>query len=125
MSEDKNSNTTNLRVGGLLALSIADKSTLFSAYMPYVKNGGIFLPTTKEYKLGQEIFLLLQLLMDSPEKIPVASKVIWITHKDLASGKLRPGIGVQFGEKDKGATQKKIDIILGGALRSEKMTRTM
>ena len=53
---------------------------LYAAYMPFIKNGGLFIPTNKSYKLGDEVFMLLN-LMDEQEKIPVAGKVVWITPK--------------------------------------------
>ena len=65
---------------GILSLTIKDKSVLYAAYMPFVRNGGLFIPTAKSYKLGDEVFMLLN-LMDEPEKIPVAGKVVWITPK--------------------------------------------
>ena len=37
---------------GILSLNIKDKSALYAAYMPYVKNGGLFIPTNKQYSLG-------------------------------------------------------------------------
>ena len=40
---------------GLLSLQIKDKKELYSAYMPYVKGGAIFVPTPKRYQLGDEI----------------------------------------------------------------------
>lgn len=63
---------------GILSLTIKDKSVLYAAFMPFIKNGGLFIPTNKSYKLGDEVFMLLN-LMDEPEKIPVAGKVVWIT----------------------------------------------
>jgi len=39
----------SLRAGnkpGLLTLTIKDKSALYLAYMPFVKNGGLFIPPT-------------------------------------------------------------------------------
>lgn len=65
---------------GILSLTIKDKSVLYAAYMPFIKNGGLFIPTNKSYKLGDEVFMLLN-LMDEAEKIPVAGKVAWITPK--------------------------------------------
>lgn len=65
---------------GILSLTIKDKSVLYAAYMPFIKNGGLFIPTNKSYKLGDEVFMLLH-LMDEPEKIPVAGKVTWVTPK--------------------------------------------
>lgn len=63
---------------GILSLALKDKPALYSAYMPFVKGGGIFVPTPKRYMLGDEVFLLLT-LPDSSERLPVAGKVIWTT----------------------------------------------
>ena len=77
---------------GLLTLTIKDKSALYLAYMPFIKNGGLFIPTNSSYKLGDEVFMLLN-VMGEEEKIPVAGRVIWITPKG-AQGKRTAGIGV-------------------------------
>ena len=53
---------------GILSLTIRDKSALYASYMPFVKNGGLFIPTTKTYRLGDEVFMLLT-LMDEKEKL--------------------------------------------------------
>ena len=108
---------------GLLTLTIKDKSALYLAYMPFVSNGGLFIPTTNAYKQGDEVFMLLN-LMGEADKIPVAGKVIWMTPKG-AQGKRMAGIGVQFSEQDNGETQKKIDNYLAGALGGDKPTHTM
>ena len=57
---------------GLLTLTIKDKSALYLAYMPFVKNGGLFIPTNSNYRLGDEVFMLLN-LMGEEEKLPVAA----------------------------------------------------
>jgi type IV pilus assembly protein PilZ len=108
---------------GLLTLTIKDKAALYLAYMPFVTNGGLFIPTNSAYGLGDEVFMLLN-LMDEGDKLPVAGKVIWITPKG-AQGKRMAGIGVQFSEQDNGETQKKISNYLAGALDGEKVTHTM
>ena len=108
---------------GMLSLSIKDKASLYAAFMPFVKNGGLFIPTNKSYRLGDEGFMLLT-LMDEPEKIPVAGTVIWMTPKG-AQGKRTAGIGVQFSDQDQGNTQKKIETYLAGALGGDKPTHTM
>jgi len=63
---------------GILSLNIKDKSALYAAYMPYVKNGGLFIPTNKQYSLGDEVFMLLS-LMDEKDRLPVAGQIIWVT----------------------------------------------
>ena len=65
---------------GILSLTIKDRAVLYAAYMPFVRNGGLFVPTNKRYELGEEVFILLA-LMDEPEKIPINGKVVWITPK--------------------------------------------
>ncbi|GAA6168203.1 PilZ domain-containing protein [Sessilibacter corallicola] len=107
---------------GILSLTIKDKAVLYAAYMPFVQNGGLFIPTTKAYSLGDEVFMLLN-LMDEPEKIPVAGKVIWVTPKG-AQGNRASGIGVQFNDQDDVANRK-IETYLAGALESDRMTHTM
>jgi type IV pilus assembly protein PilZ len=107
---------------GILSLTIKDKAVLYAAYMPYVLNGGLFIPTNKPYKLGDEVFMLLN-LMDEPEKIPVAGKVVWLTPKG-AQGNRAAGIGVQFTDEDNTAVSK-IENYLAGSLESDRPTHTM
>ncbi|MHB1246722.1 MAG: PilZ domain-containing protein [Sulfuriferula sp.] len=109
---------------GVLSLSIKEKTALFAAYMPFLKGGGIFIPTTKQYKLGDEVFMLLT-LMEDPNKIPVAGKVVWITPASAHGGKTQ-GIGVQFDKNDSGvAARNKVEGLLGGSLKSVRQTHTM
>ncbi|GAC1624785.1 MAG: PilZ domain-containing protein [Nevskia sp.] len=107
---------------GILTLNIKDKNALYSSYMPFIKNGGLFIPTAKEYRLGDEVFILLTLMEDA-ERIPVAGKVVWLTPR-AAQGKRIQGIGVQFSTQDNGETQKKIEAYLAG-VNAERPTHTM
>ena len=109
---------------GILSLTIRDKSSLYAAYMPFVKNGGLFIPTNSNYRLGDEVFMLLN-LMGEDEKLPVAGRVIWVTPKG-AQGKRTAGIGVQFAESSEAEIVKgKIETLLAGILESDKPTHTM
>ncbi len=108
---------------GILSLTIKDKGALYAAYMPFIKNGGLFIPTTKHYQLGEELFMLLT-LMEESEKIPVAGKIVWITPRG-AQGNRATGIGVQFSDQDGGAARNKIETYLAGALQAERPTHTM
>ena len=107
----------------VLSLAIKDKAALYSAYMPYVKSGGLFIPTNKSFNINEEVFMLLSLIND-PVKLKVVGKVIWLTPTTSAN---RPqGIGVQFSEKDGGLeVRKKIESLLGGTLKSNRPTHTM
>lgn len=107
---------------GILSLTIKDKAVLYAAYMPFLKNGGLFIPTDKHYGLGEEVFLLLN-LMEETEKIPVAGKIVWVTPRG-AQGNRAAGIGVQFNDQGD-AARKKIETYLAGALNSDRPTHTM
>ena len=108
---------------GILSLTIKEKNALYAAYMPFIKNGGLFIPTTKQYQLGDEVFMLLT-LMDDTGRIPVAGKVIWITPAG-SEGNRATGIGVQFSDQDGGATRSKIEGYLAGSLSSDRPTHTL
>ena len=109
---------------GVLSLSIKEKSALFAAYMPFIKGGGLFIPTNKQYKMGEEVFMLLT-LMDDPAKLPVSGKVVWVTPPGAHGGRTQ-GVGVQFAFNESGkAAQNKIEGLLGGSLKSVRPTHTM
>lgn len=107
---------------GILSLTIKDKAVLYSAYMPFLIHGGLFVPTNKSYSVGDEVFMLLT-LMDEPEKIPISGKVVWVTPRG-AQGNRTAGIGVQFSEQDAVANSK-IENHLAGSLNSDRPTHTM
>lgn len=138
MGEDRSAAKPNLRtnrieatvehsaLGGqqrILSFVIKDKNALYAAFMPFIKNGGLFIPTSKRYRIGDEIFLLLR-LMDEPERIPVAGRVVWVTPAG-AEGNRAVGVGIQFSEQDKGVARRKIEDYLAGMLTSERPTHTM
>jgi len=120
MSED-------LAKGGLrpsvLSLTISQKSALYAAYIPHLKRGGIFIPTARHYRLGDDVFMLLS-LMDDPNKLPVAGQVVWVTPPNCQGSKTQ-GIGVHFSDDETGQTAKRrIEALLAGALQSPRSTHT-
>lgn len=108
----------------VMNMAIRDKNSLYAAYMPFIKNGGIFISTNKLLELGDEVFLLLTLLDDS-ERHPVTGKVVWINPTSMGG---RPtGIGIQFNSGDNGNTlvQKKIETYLAGFKSGDRPTYTL
>ncbi|MCS6787313.1 MAG: PilZ domain-containing protein [Thiobacillaceae bacterium] len=109
---------------GVLSLTIRERSALYTAYMPFIKGGGLFIPTTRTYQMGDQVYMLLS-LMDEPTKLSLSGKVVWITPPG-AQGNRQQGIGVQFEDSDSGrAARNKIEGILGNALKSSKPTHTL
>ncbi|MET0289848.1 MAG: PilZ domain-containing protein [Pseudoxanthomonas sp.] len=116
----------NVPIGGkgMLSLAVKDKAALYNAYIPFVKQGGIFVPTPKRYFLGDEVFLLLT-LPESSERLAIAGKVIWVTPAG-AQGARTAGIGVQFADNADGeAIKNRIETLLAGTLSADKPTHTM
>lgn len=108
----------------VLSLNINSKTALYAAYMPFLKRGGLFIPTTRNYALGDEIFVLLT-LMEESTKLPIAGTVVWVTPVDAQSNKTQ-GIGVHFGDDETGrSAKKKIEDILAGHLGSNRPTHTI
>lgn len=107
----------------ILSLVIKDRKALHAAYMPFIKNGGLFVPTTKPYRLGDELFLLVQLL-DEPERIPIAGRVVWITPVG-SEGNRAAGVGVQFNEQEKSDIRHKFEQYLSGGTDAQRPTHTM
>src|SRR3569623_664038 len=108
----------------VLSLAIKEKAALYAAYMPFLANGGIFVPTNKPYKLGDEIYLILSLMEDA-SKYPIARKVAWITPPGANNNKAQ-GIGEHFPADDAGKRIKqRIEEILGAAIGSSRATHTL
>ena len=106
----------------MIALTIKDKVVLHNYYMPFLQNGGLIIANRTEYEIGDDVFILLN-LMDESEKIPVAGKVVWIAKKGVKSPHT-PGVGVQFSDPDNVAKDK-IETYLVGSIGSANATATM
>ena len=108
---------------GFLSLALKDKAHLHASWMPFLKQGGVFVPTNRKFALGDEVFLVLT-LPESTERVPVAGKVAWVTPV-AAQGGRTAGIGVHFadnGEND--ALRGRIEALLAG-FKTDKPTHTM
>lgn len=107
-----------------MQLAIKEKAALYAAYIPLFAEGGIFVPSQRDYQLGDDVYVLLT-LPDDPQRYPVAGRVAWVTPA-RASGNRVQGIGVRFPKDEKSVQLKvKIEQILGTALGSEKPTQTV
>jgi type IV pilus assembly protein PilZ len=108
----------------VLSLAIKEKAALYAAYMPFLANGGIFVPTNKTYKIADEIYLILSLMEDT-SKYPIAGKVAWVTPSGANNNKAQ-GIGVHFpGDESGQRVKQRIEELLGAALGSSRATHTL
>jgi type IV pilus assembly protein PilZ len=108
----------------VIQLSIREKAALYAAYIPLFTDGGIFVPSARDYQLGMDVYVLLT-LPDDPQRYPVAGKVAWITPPG-ATGSRTQGIGIRFPADEKSKLLKaRIEEILGAHLASDRPTQTL
>jgi type IV pilus assembly protein PilZ len=108
----------------VIQLSIKEKAALYAAYIPLFADGGIFIPSSREYRLGDDVYVLLS-LPDDPQRYPVAGKVAWVTPAKAQGGRTQ-GVGIRFPADEKSRLLKlKIEEILGTSLGSDRPTQTI
>ena len=108
----------------VIQLVFREKGALYAAYIPMLTEGGLFVPTTREYRLGDDIYLLMSLPEDT-QRFPVAGKVAWITPANASGGRTQ-GVGVRFPNDEKSRQLKiKIEEVLGTTVQSSKPTQTL
>jgi len=108
----------------VIQLSIKEKAALYAAYIPLFAEGGIFVPSTREYRLGQEVYVLLS-LPDDPQRYPISGTVGWITPAGAHNARTQ-GIGVRFPDDQKAKQLKaRIEEALGAYLASDRPTQTL
>lgn len=107
----------------VISIAIKDKQALYMSYMPFIENGGLFVPTQKEYNLGDEMFLLVK-IMDELEPVHISGTVVWVSPPGALGNRPR-GVGVQFGGDDALATKDLIESKLGASVSLTRSTHTM
>jgi len=108
----------------VIQLVFREKGALYAAYIPMFSDGGLFVPTNRDYKLGEDIYLLLS-LPDDAQRYPVAGKVAWITPANASGGRTQ-GVGVRFPADEKHRLIKlRIEEQLGTMISSAKPTQTI
>ena len=108
----------------VMQLAIKEKGALHAAYIPFFVEGGIFVPTPRDYRLGDDVYVLLT-LPDDTQRYPIAGRVAWVT-PPRAAGNRAQGVGIQFPSDEKSKQLKfKIEEILGAHLASERPTQTI
>lgn len=107
----------------IIPLRFKSLNQLYKSYMPWLKNGGLFLPTSKRFEMGQEI-LMMVVLPELPDKFPAAGVVSWVCPQNT-TGHNKPGVGVEFTDQEGMTLRLRIDGMLGEQLKSGAPTYTL
>ena len=109
---------------GIISLKLKDATSLYNAYMPFLRYGGLFAPTAQAHALGDEVVLLIS-LADESERLSVVGKVAWICPPG-AQGNRTAGVGIHFNDTpDAEVARQRIETALAGMLNGERPTLTM
>lgn len=104
-------------------VTFATKNELYRAWMPFVKQGALFIRINQEGKIGEKIALNIK-LPDDPNVHSTQGKVVWTTPKG-AQGAKHAGLGIEFGEENAEQLRHQIEKLLAGMLKSGNKTDTM
>lgn len=105
-----------------LLIDYEDLRELYKCYMPFLKNGGLFIRTNMQYEMGESLALRIT-LPDALEDDLVSGKVAWITGQGSQNSN-PPGVGVSFID-DKAHVKDKIEKLVLDMIHSGDRTYTM
>jgi type IV pilus assembly protein PilZ len=103
-------------------LEFISERELYQAYMPFLKNGGLFYKSNARFELGQDVTLEVS-LPDSLENSEVKGQVCWLTPVGAQNG-TPAGVGVSFVE-DPEHVKNQIEKYIARFLNSSEPTLTM
>lgn len=119
--------SANGKAGGsrpsVVSLNYPDKKSLLKAYMPFLKGGGLFLPTSSDHDMNDEIFLLVT-LPENNKPIPVPGTVVWKTPAGAVDSK-QQGVGIEFKGREGNSLRNLIEGLVGAKVNSATPTHTM
>ena len=103
-------------------VAFQDENALYKAYMPFIRGGGLFVETQRQYELGETLTLSV-VLPDALEEEQIKGKVVWVSPRNNQHQK-PPGIGISLEDDDKGLRQQ-IERLISARLASAEDTHTL
>jgi type IV pilus assembly protein PilZ len=120
----KDANSTGIPRPSVIQFTLKDLPGLAAAYIPILKDGGLFVPTNRNYLLGDSVYVLLT-LPDDPQRYPVAAKVAWVTPANSTAGRAR-GVGIRFAHDEMSAALKsRIEAALSNFVSTDNVSQTI
>ena len=107
----------------IIPLRFKTTSQLYKSFMPWFSNGGLFIPTAKRFKMGQEV-LMMVILPEQTDKYPAVGVVSWVSPIN-ATGHKKQGIGVAFTDQEGVALRFRIEELLADKAHSNAPTYTL
>ncbi|ASK26787.1 PilZ domain-containing protein [Neisseria chenwenguii] len=109
--------------GKMMSLQLKEKVMLYNCYMPFLENGGLFVPSEDVFSLGDEILLAVEIGNHAKRFLP--TKVAFINPARTSAHRPK-GVGLAFTDLDICIqTKNLIEAELGNHLRDERATFTL
>ena len=99
------------------------ETSLYLAYMPFLKAGGLFVRSNLQLSLQEKVKLNVQIPKDAEIHI-IDAQVAWITPRAAQANK-PSGLGFQFKGESSKILNNKIEALLAGMLKSSQLNDTM
>lgn len=104
----------------MVSVSIVDPQILQRCYLPFFRNGGLFIPGSQPYQLRQRLFLVLKLpAADSSNgnttTHALTATVAWVTPAQAQGGR-GMGVGLHFDGEPAGGVKTSIESLLAALL---------
>ena len=93
----------------IISVSLKDKTALHANYMPFIRGGGIYAMSEKEFQLGDSVILSLH-IMSISKKFATPGKVVWMSPQQAQGSQ---GVGVQFTGTNKDNVRMALETVLG------------
>ncbi|QTR49216.1 PilZ domain-containing protein [Candidatus Thiothrix anitrata] len=113
--EKPGSGSLGSNVNRNLSLTVTDKHSLHAAYMPFIKNGGIFVPTHERFSLHDDVVLQLRLIEEG-KRLLIPGKVVWITGVKSQRG-TPAGVGLQFTGEQQARIRQFLEEVMGDLVK--------
>lgn len=107
----------------VIPLRYKNLNQLYKSFMPFVKNGGLFIPTAKPYHMGQEVLMLIR-FPNEDFKTQAEGVVVWITPMDATNHK-KQGVGIEFSDENGIIVLSKIKALLSERMGTDAPTYTL
>lgn len=102
-----------------LSLSLANTEAVHNHYMPFFKDGGLFIPTPLNIEFNTKVILQLKLQQEQ-KKLTIPGIVSWVAPVGVQRG-IGQGIGIQFHGEHCNKIQRFFEELLGDLMNQPAM----
>lgn len=88
-------------------LDLSDPTQLKKYYMPFIKNGGVFIVTKADHAMGKTLRITLK-IPGNPESFTLSGKVVWI-NPPFTQNNREEGVGIRFESENALQLKEKIE----------------